>query len=90
MPSFFSSLFGRKDPETGGTGAETHEGFTITPAPVRDGGAWRIAAVVEKDGRTHKLIRADTLTDRDEAARAAIAKARQAIDEQGDRIFGDG
>jgi hypothetical protein len=34
------------------------------------------------------MIRADTFEDEDTAASAALGKARQMIDEQGDRLFG--
>ena len=51
------------------------------------GGEFRIAAVIEKDGRRHELIRADTLRDREAAVAASLGKARQIIDEQGESIF---
>ena len=69
----------------------THEGFRIYPEPAEEGGRWRINARVEKevDGtlKTHRLIRADTLDSREAATDATLAKARQVIDEQGDRLF---
>lgn len=87
--SLLSRLFG------GGGGAkppaaepETYKGFTIHPEPIREGQVFRISARIEKDGRSHTLIRADTLADRDGAVTASLGKARQLIDEQGDRLFG--
>lgn len=72
--------------------AETYEGFSITPDPIKDGGSWRLAARVEKEiggeMKSHHLIRADTFQSADEASSAAIAKAKQIIDEQGDRLLG--
>ena len=68
--------------------AETHKGFTITPEPQRDGSNWRIAARIEKDGKSHHLIRADQLGNEEDCAKASIGKAKQMIDEQGDGIFG--
>lgn len=86
--SLLSKLFG------GGGGAsqpepttETYKGFTITPEPQREGSNWRIAAKIEKDGRSHTLIRADQLSDRDECEKFSVSKAKQMIDEQGDRLF---
>lgn len=84
MP-FLSKLFGGSKPTE--AAPETYQGFTIHADPMRDGSSWRLAARVEKDGQTHQLIRADTFTDRDEAAQASLLKARQVIDEQGDRLF---
>nr|WP_238941620.1 HlyU family transcriptional regulator [Jannaschia sp. Os4] len=68
--------------------AIAYEGFAITPDPQKADGQWRIAATIEKDGRTHRMIRADTMADREQCAEASVAKAKQMIDEQGDRLFG--
>ncbi|MFN3845995.1 MAG: HlyU family transcriptional regulator, partial [Paracoccaceae bacterium] len=38
--------------------------------------------------KTHQLIRADTRATRDEAVEASITKAKQAIDQLGDTLFG--
>ncbi len=91
--SLLSRLFG------GGGGpakprhaSETYKDFTITPDPARDGPRFRIQARIEKEiggaVKTHTLIRADTFEDEEAAASASLGKARQMIDEQGDRIFG--
>jgi hypothetical protein len=59
--------------------------------PVADGNVFRVSALIEKDfggeTRSHKLMRADTLQGLEEAQAASIRKAKQVIDEQGDRIF---
>jgi hypothetical protein len=93
--SLLSRLFGG-----GGSGGpakprhapETHKGFTITPDPLKEGPRYRVRAHVTKeiDGqtRTHTLIRADTLEDEGTAAATSVNKARQMIDEQGERLFG--
>jgi len=89
--SLFSKLFGG-----GGSKAETeptrHNGYAIFPDPVKEGASFRVAARIEKDfdgtTKTHQLIRADTLDDHGAAVEASIRKAKQVIDEQGDRIFG--
>jgi hypothetical protein len=47
-----------------------------------------VAARIEKDGRRHELIRADTMASQDEAVAISAAKARQVIDELGERLFG--
>ena len=87
--SILSRLFGAKAaPEAE---PETHAGCRIFAEPIAEGGKFRLAARIEKDidgeTRVHRLIRADTFADRDGAATAAAAKARQVIDEQGDRLF---
>jgi hypothetical protein len=84
--SLLSKLFG------GGSAAEPssvdHNGFAITPTPIREGSRWRVGARIDKDGRTHELIRADMLDDLTTAREASVRKAKQMIDEQGDRLFG--
>ncbi len=92
MP-FWSRLFGGKPAEEPASApAEEHKGFRITPKPIREGGHYRIAARIEKDvagvPRVHELVRADTVSSLDEAKTLSVAKARQVIDEQGDRLFG--
>ena len=84
--SIFSKLFG------GGGSAkpaksEDYNGFTITPAPVKEAHGFRIAATIEKDGQSHDMIRADTYSSDETAQEASIAKAKQVIDQMGDRIF---
>ncbi|WP_299966992.1 HlyU family transcriptional regulator [uncultured Roseobacter sp.] len=93
--SFLKKLFGGGG-SGGGTSeptaeAEDYKGCRITPTPIAEGSTYRVCAMIEKDvdGETkqHKLVRADTLQDRDEAEAACIRKAKQVIDEQGDRLF---
>lgn len=88
MP-FWSRLFGSATPSAPAPGpAEEYKGFRITPVPIPEGGQYRVAATVEKGGRRHDLIRADTMASRDEAVAVSLAKAKQAIDGLGEGIFG--
>lgn len=91
--SLFSKLFGGgaggagKDPEP-----VVHEGFRIFPTPIPEGSRFRLSARIEKkvggETKSHTVIRADVLDDRETAERVAIDKAKQVIEEQGDRLFG--
>jgi hypothetical protein len=87
--SFWKRLFGAKPDEAHAPAAkgEEYNGFLITPTPIREGGQFRVAARIEKDGQRHDLIRADTMGAEDEAITASLRKARQIIDEQGDLLF---
>ncbi len=91
--SILSRLFGSK-----GSGSaakevepEIHEGFRVFAEPAKTASGWRLTARIEKEIggtlKTHQLIRADTFDSHDAAIEAAGAKARQVIDEQGDRLF---
>lgn len=71
--------------------SETYEGYKITPQPAPEGSRYRIGARIEKEIngelKVHELIRADVLDDLDGANVASLNKARQVIDEQGERLF---
>ena len=90
--SILSKLFGR-----GGDASAPEEQpviykeFRIRPAPILEGKQYRLAAWIEKEiggeMKTHHLIRADVTAARDTAVDAAISKAKQVIDEQGEALF---
>jgi hypothetical protein len=68
-----------------------YEGYTITPTPMKDASGWRVAARIarEIDGelRTHEMIRADVFGERAFVVEISLRKARQCIDERGERLF---
>ncbi len=70
-----------------------YHGYTITPAPEKESGGWRLVGTISKgtgaDRKIHQLVRADTGPDRDVIVAMTIAKAKRLIDEQGDRLFSD-
>ena len=84
--AWLSKLFGGKEAEP--AKPEVYKEFAITAQPQKDSSGWRIAALIEKDGKSHQLIRADVLNDFDTAKAASVNKAKQVIDEMGDRLFG--
>lgn len=87
--SLLSKLFGSKPKaeKKVEVAKEVYKDFTITPTPIKDGGRFRISALIEKDGRQHTLIRADMLDDLETANQSSVAKAKRMIDEQGIRLF---
>ncbi|WP_306152916.1 HlyU family transcriptional regulator [Roseovarius sp. MMSF_3281] len=92
--SLFSKLFGggkpKAEPEAEAEG-ETYEGFRIFPTPQSESDGFRLGARIEKevDGevKVHHLLRADVIRSLEEAQAFSIRKAKQVIDEQGERIF---
>ena len=99
MLSALKSLFARL--AGGQAGAEAHEppgepveykGYRITPAPYPAEGQYQTAGVVEKDfpsgTKEHRFVRADRHASKDDAVEFSIAKGKQIVDQQGDRIFG--
>lgn len=93
--SFLKSLFGlgkpadRTEPEAAAT--IEHKGFVIAAAPFRNEGQFQTAGTVTKevDGqmREHRFIRADRHATFEDAVQFSLAKGRQLVDEQGERIF---
>jgi hypothetical protein len=97
--SLLRSLFGRKaagsdDAPPAGKSVKRFEygDFVIHAAPFRAAGQFQTAGFVEKTiggtRKEHRFIRADRFGSLDEAADFALAKGRQIVDEQGDRMFG--
>ena len=90
--SFLKKLFGG-----GGSGSVApvaeadYQGFKIKATPMEEGGQYRVCAHIYKDIEgtlhEHKLVRADICGSQNEAADLAMRKARQIIDERGDKVF---
>ena len=96
--SFWSALFGRRAEGGGPDTAKVsdpveYKGYTIRAAPYKNNGAYQTAGVIEceRDGvrKEHRFIRADSYASHDDAVTFTLNKARQMIDLQGDRMFGD-
>ena len=79
---------------TGGTNAEPVEynGYLIQPTPYARGSGYQTCGVITKEvagaPKEHRFVRAETHPSQEAAIEFSIAKARQLIDEQGDRLFG--
>ncbi len=90
---FFNRVFGSKDapPKTKAADSVSYQDFEIRPTPVKEASGWRISGTIVKevDGtiREHVFIRADSCADAESAVALTVRKARQLIDEQGERIF---
>ncbi len=73
--------------------AVAYEGYAIHPVPRREGSQWLTAGLITKefpDGvKEHHFIRAETHASQDDAKAFAVLKAKQIIDERGDKLFTD-
>lgn len=93
--SFWKRLFGGGGDEAAGDGAtaaaagpaEDYKGFTIRYLVMPAGSEFQLSGKIEKDGREHAFIRADRFGSKTDAQSATMAKGRQIIDEQGERVF---
>ena len=68
-----------------------YKGYRIRPAPYLANNSFQTAGTIEKDTpegvKEHRFIRADTYQSREDAIAFTLSKAKQIIDQQGDRIF---
>ena len=91
LTGFFSKLIGGSSGKELVGEAVDYQGYKIRPAPRSQGGHYVTAGVISKefsDGlKEQTFIRADTHTSHEAACDHAISKARQIIDEQGDKLF---
>ncbi len=67
--------------------SEEYEGFEIIPAPMKEGGQYRLNGVIRKGEREHQMIRADVFTSADICAAEMVRKSKVLIDQMGDRLF---
>lgn len=92
--SFLKRLFGGSAAlrEEAPAAAEEHAGFTIRATPYQEGGQWQMCGVIEKEIggelKSHRFVRADRFPGKEEAVQFTLAKARQIIDQTGDKVFG--
>jgi len=96
MLSKLRALLGRLAGGAGGSSepaapAVEYKGYRILPTPYRNNGQYQTAGTIEKDApdgvKKHAFVRADTYASREDAIAFTITKARQIIDQQGDRMF---
>ncbi len=94
LTGFLRNLFGagaagESRQEAGST--VDYKGYTIRPASRRQGSQWLTVGVISKtfddDVKEHQFIRADTYATKQDADACSILKAKQIIDEQGDKLF---
>lgn len=94
--SFFKKLFGggeagEKAP-SGPAAREEYEGFVILAEPYPEAGQFQLAGTITKEiggeVKVHRFVRADRFPTREQAAEFTLTKARQIIDQNGERLFG--
>jgi hypothetical protein len=92
--SFWKKLFGTASGQSVAAKAVEpveYNGFFIRAVPFQDGGQWQTAGVIEKEiggvKREHEFIRADRHAAYEDAVNFTQSKARQMIDQMGDRMF---
>jgi hypothetical protein len=95
--SFWKSLFGGAAGASASANDEhrsapqEHKGFRIVATPYKEAGQHQLCGVISKeiDGETRerRFVRADRFASLDDAIAMTFLKARQIIDQQGERLF---
>ena len=91
--SFWKSLFGGGATQGAEKASEPVEynGFTIRAAPYKAEGQYQTAGTITKDvggvTKEHKFVRADRHAGYDDAVEFSLSKARQIVDQSGERMF---
>ena len=71
--------------------AVEYKGYRIRPKPYQAGSQYQTSGTIEKDFpagvKEHRFVRAESHPSKDDAVEFSILKARQIIDQQGDRMF---
>jgi hypothetical protein len=95
MAAIFKALWSRIAGGGGGAPDEgpavEYNGYRIRPTPYRRQGQYQTCGIIEKavggETREHRFIRAELHPNREAAVAFSIDKAKQIIDEQGQRLF---
>lgn len=70
---------------------EQYQGYELQARPIREGGYWRVAGRIcrldDPDGPHHDFIRVDTMVSHEEVVQLSLTKARQIVDERGERTI---
>lgn len=92
--SFLKSLFGfgaSSSPAEKLGEPVVYKGFIIRAAPFQSEGQYQTAGVIEKEinglRKEHRFIRADRHASFDDAVEFTLHKARQIVDQVGERMF---
>ncbi|HRD76062.1 MAG TPA: HlyU family transcriptional regulator [Hyphomicrobiaceae bacterium] len=91
--SFWKSLFGGGSPTqpAGPTAREEYKGYVIEARPYPEGGQFQVAGTITREiggeRKEERFVRADRFATMEDAATVALNKARQIIDQNGDRLF---
>lgn len=77
----------KREPAIAESEKHEHKGFEIETQPSKVDGGFRVSGVIRKDGNEHQFIRADLAYSLKDAHELTLFKAKQSIDQMGDRIF---
>ena len=91
LKTLWSRFVGGGTDAAGGEPPVEYNGYRIRPTPYPRKGQYQTSGIIEKEVggevREHRFVRAESHGSREAAADFSIDKAKQLIDEQGERLF---
>jgi hypothetical protein len=90
---FFSKLFGSKEKTEQAAVVEPveYKGFNIYQEALAESGQYRVAGRIEKEiegeVKSHRFIRSDVVSNKNDADELMLKKSQMFIDQMGDNIF---
>jgi hypothetical protein len=85
--AFWHKWLGSSDIPTDPVKTLEYKGYLIEALPFKEAGQWQLAGRISKDGKTHKFVRADRFTDKNEVADIALSKGQLIVDQLGEAMF---
>ena len=74
--AFWSKWFGSSGESASPGKTLEYNGYSIAATPYKAGGGWQLAGEISKDGKSHRFVRADNFSSREEAEDYRLAKRK--------------
>ncbi|HUE45314.1 MAG TPA: HlyU family transcriptional regulator [Aestuariivirgaceae bacterium] len=93
LKSLWDSLMGKGGADAEAVAADPveYKGYRIRPSPYQAGSQYQTSGTIEKNfpsgTKEHRFVRAESHPSKEDAVAFSLIKARQIIDQQGDRMF---
>ena len=93
LKSLWDSLMGKGGADAEAVAADPveYKGYRIRPSPYQTGSQYQTSGTIEKSfpsgTKEHRFVRAEAHPSKEDAVAFSLIKARQIIDQQGDRMF---
>ncbi len=87
LKGLFSTASGEAGQAPAGAVVEEYKGYSVQLTPQREGGQYRVSAIIRKGEQEHRFIRSDLLGSEADCLEVTRRKVRTTLDQLGDQIF---
>ena len=85
--AFWNKWFGSSGESASPGKTLEYNGYSIMATPYKAGAGWQLAGEISKDGKSHRFVRADNFSSREEAEDYALQKGKLIVDQLGMAMF---